>query len=158
MPTTRSPGLSVRAMARVKAMVIVVMFAPKQIPSGSAPNNVPNTPRVRSSSASHSFAAAKYPPVLALIPLLANSVIARIAESTICVPAGPSKRAQPPVKPGKRCWISTEDDMVNDDSIKACACWRGQDVWRSCRRAQCCAGQDRPLRCHQQTARGSEAN
>ncbi|CAB4898985.1 unannotated protein [freshwater metagenome] len=43
VPTTLSPGFSVRAIARVKAIVIVVMLAPKQIPSGSAPNNVPTT-------------------------------------------------------------------------------------------------------------------
>jgi hypothetical protein len=40
--------------------------------------------------------------VLALCPLDAQSLIARIATSTIWVPAGPSKRAQPLARPGKR--------------------------------------------------------
>ncbi|CAB4790011.1 unannotated protein [freshwater metagenome] len=107
VPTTLSPGLRVRATARVNAIVIVVMLAPKQMPSGSAPNNVPTTWRVRSSRASQSLAEEKYPPVLAFEPPAAKSLIARIAASTICVPAGPSKRAQLLLAPGKRVRIST---------------------------------------------------
>ena len=42
------------------------------------------------------------PPALALSPLAAHSDIAVMAESTIWVPAGPSKRAHPPRTPGKR--------------------------------------------------------
>ena len=101
VPTTRSPGRSVRPMARVNAMVIVVMFAPKQMPPGSAPSSWPTVARARSSKASHASAAANAPPVLALAPLPAKSAIAWIATSTICVPAGPSKRAQSPRAPGK---------------------------------------------------------
>jgi hypothetical protein len=85
----------------VRAIVIVVMLAPKQMPAGSAPRNSPTTLRVDSRSASQASAAAKYPPVFAFEPVVAHSVIALIATSTICVPAGPSNRDQPSRKPGK---------------------------------------------------------
>ena len=101
VPTILSPGFKVRAIARVSAIVIVVMLAPKQMPAGSAPRNSPTTLRVDSRSASQASAAAKYPPVFAFEPVVAHSVIALIATSTICVPAGPSNRDQPSRKPGK---------------------------------------------------------
>ncbi|NCX79904.1 MAG: hypothetical protein EBW96_08405 [Actinobacteria bacterium] len=40
--------------------------------------------------------------MLALLPLADHSLAARIATSTIWVPAGPSKRAHSPMAPGKR--------------------------------------------------------
>ena len=78
------------------------MLAPKQTASGVAPSRVAIVALVRSSRASHASAAAKAPPLLAFIPLAAQFVIASIAVSTICVPAGPSKRAHPSRTPGKR--------------------------------------------------------
>ncbi len=86
----------------MNASVNVVMLAPKHTAAGVAPNNVATVARVPSSSASVASAAAKRPPLLALRPLVAQSVIAAIAESTICVPAGPSKRAHPSRTPGNR--------------------------------------------------------
>ena len=53
-------------------------------------------------SSSVACAAAKTPPWLALPPERTKSAMASIAASTICVPAGPSRRAQPSFKPGKR--------------------------------------------------------
>ena len=102
VPTTRSPGRSVTPTARVKAKVRVVMLAPKQTPSAEAPSRAATLSRVRSSSASQASAALNEPPALALLPLDAQSVIASIAVSTICVPAGPSKRAHPSRTPGNR--------------------------------------------------------
>ncbi len=102
VPTTLSPGRNVAPTARVKASVIVVMLAPRQMPRGSAPSNVASVSRVRDISESHASAAVKAPPELALLPLDAHSAIDAMATSTICVPAGPSKRDHPSRTPGKR--------------------------------------------------------
>ena len=59
--------------------------------------------RVRSINRWHSSAAANGPPLAAVFPLAIHSLIAVMAESTICVPAGPSKRAHSGPIPGNRC-------------------------------------------------------
>src|SRR5829696_9318943 len=98
----RSPALNVPATARLNASVSVVMLAPKTILAGSPPSSVATCARARSSRASQASDAANAPPVLALSPLAAHVAIASMAVSTICVPAGPSKRAQPSHTPGNR--------------------------------------------------------
>ena len=107
VPTTRSPGRSVAATARLNASVSVVMLAPNTIPAGLTAEQRGDRRRARSSSASQASAAANEPPVLALSPLAAHAAMASIAVSTICVPAGPSKRAHPSRTPGNRCRIAT---------------------------------------------------
>ena len=70
VPTTRSPGRSVAATARVNASVSVVMLAPNTMPSALRRRAASATRwRVRSSSASQASAAANAPPALALSPL-----------------------------------------------------------------------------------------
>ena len=78
------------------------MLAPKTTPAGSAPNSRPTVRRVRSSSSSHAAAAANTPPQLAVLPLADHVAVGVDRGSTICVPAGPSKRAQPSPMPGNR--------------------------------------------------------
>ena len=90
------------AIARVNANVIEVMFGPKQMPSGSALYSCPTAARVRSMSASQASAASNAPPPQPLRPFDIQSVIAWIVTSTICVPAGPSKRDHPSRTPGNR--------------------------------------------------------
>ncbi len=103
MQTIRSPGAQSRASARVKARVIVVMFGPNQIDSGGAPNSSPTVARALACTSSQAADAAKKPPPHPFSPLAENVAIASMAESTIWVPAGPSKRAQPSwPTPGKR--------------------------------------------------------
>ncbi len=102
VPTTRAPGRNVAATARVKASVNVVMLAPNTIEAADAPRSSATRWRVRSSSASQASAASNAPPALALLPLAAHDVMASIAVSTICVPAGPSNRAHPSRTPGNR--------------------------------------------------------
>ena len=63
--------------------------------SGVALISRPTVPWTCSSRASHASAAANAPWLLALLPLRCHAEVASIAESTTCVPAGPSKRAHP---------------------------------------------------------------
>src|SRR4051812_10501439 len=100
--TTSSPGSSVRPTAAAKRIVSALMLSPKTIPCGSPPRKAATLARVCSTSSSVARAAAKAPPWLALRPERIQSAIASIAASTICVPAGPSSRAQPSARPGKR--------------------------------------------------------
>ena len=83
-------------------MVMAVMLGPKATPRGSPPSSVATLVRALATSSSVRWAASNRPPWLALWPERMNSAIASIALSTICVPAGPSSRAQPPRSPGKR--------------------------------------------------------
>src|SRR3954447_13743444 len=78
------------------------MFGPKTTPRGSAPSSAPTVARVESTSSSVARPASNSPPWFALLPDRIQSAIASIAVSTICVPAGPSSRAQPSRSPGKR--------------------------------------------------------
>ena len=100
--TTSSPGPSVRPTAAESRIVIAVIDGPKATPAGSASSSRATDARARSTHASVACAAANTPPWLALSPERMNSAIASIAESTICVPAGPSSRTQLPASPGKR--------------------------------------------------------
>ena len=102
VPTTRSPGRKVVPMAREMANVMEVMLGPNTTPAGSALNNCPTVARVRSSSSSALCAASKSPPPQPLEPSESQLVMAVMAVSTTCVPAGPSKRAHPSLTPGKR--------------------------------------------------------
>ena len=86
----------------MKARVIVVMFAPKTIIGGVAPSSSATVARASDTSSSHAVAAANDPPMLALRPLADQPDMASIAESSICVPAGPSNLAQSPATPGNR--------------------------------------------------------
>ena len=72
VPTTRSPGRSVAATARVNASVSVVMLAPKATPPADAPSSSATRARARSRRASQASAAANAPPELALSPLAAH--------------------------------------------------------------------------------------
>jgi hypothetical protein len=78
------------------------MLGPKTMPRGSPPSSVPTLVRAEATSSSERTAASNTPPWLALSPERMKSAIASIAASTICVPAGPSSRVQPPRSPGKR--------------------------------------------------------
>jgi hypothetical protein len=100
--TTSSPAMSSRPAAAEKRIVMSVMLGPKATPAGSPPSSVATLVRALATSSSVRTAAANRPPWLALWPERMNSVIASIALSTICVPAGPSSRAQPSRRPGKR--------------------------------------------------------
>ena len=101
--TISSPGSSVRPTAPAKAIVSAVMLKPKTIWSGGAPSRAPALARADSTSSSVACAAAKTPPWLAPRPERIQASIASIAVSTICVPAGPSSRAQlEAARPGKR--------------------------------------------------------
>ena len=100
--TTSSPGPSVRPTAAESRIVIAVIDGPKATPASSAPRSRATEARARSTHASVACAAAKTPPWLALSPERMNAAIASIAVSTICVPAGPSRRTQLPASPGKR--------------------------------------------------------
>ncbi len=100
--TISSPGRSVRPAAAAKRIVRSVMLGPKTTPCGSAPSSVATLVRVAATSSSVRSAAANRPPWLALWPERMKSAIASIAPSTICVPAGPSSRAQPSRRPGNR--------------------------------------------------------
>ena len=100
--TTSSPGDSVRPTAAESRIVIAVIDGPKATLSGSAPNSRPTAARACSTHSSVAYAAANTPPWLAPRPERIQSSIAAIALSTICVPAGPSRRAQLPAAPGKR--------------------------------------------------------
>ena len=102
VPTTRSPGRSVAPTARLNENVNVVMFGPKQMPAGSAPNSWPTTARVRDNRSAQSSVAVNGPPAAAVEPLAIQAETASIAVSTICVPAGASNRDQPLEMPGKR--------------------------------------------------------
>ena len=112
VPTIRSPGRSVAPTARRTANVSEVMFGPKHTPAGSAPRSCPTASRVRSSSRAHSSAAANGPPSAAVLPLAIQSVIAVMAESTICVPAGPSKRAHSVADAGEPV---AQDEVLTDE-------------------------------------------
>ena len=100
--TISSPGWSVRPAAAAKRIVRSVMLGPNTTPCGSPPSSVPTLVRADATSSSVRAAASNRPPWLALWPERMKSAIASIAASTICVPAGPSSRAQPPRSPGKR--------------------------------------------------------
>ena len=102
VPTTLSPGRNVAPTARLNENVSVVMFGPKHTPAGSAPNSWPTTDRVRDSRSAQSSVAANGPPAAAVEPLAIHAETASIAVSTICVPAGASKRDQPLLMPGNR--------------------------------------------------------
>src|SRR3954452_9636573 len=78
------------------------MFAPKTTPRASAPSSSPTVERVRATRSSVARPASNNPPWFADRPERIQSAIASIALSTICVPAGPSRRAQPSPNPGKR--------------------------------------------------------
>ena len=92
--TISSPGASVRPTAPAKAIVSAVMLKPKTISPGGAPSSAPALARADATSSSVACAAAKAPPWLAPRPERIHASIASIAASTICVPAGPSSRAQ----------------------------------------------------------------
>ncbi len=101
--TTSSPGCSVRPTAPAKAMVSAVKLAPKTISPAGAPSSAPALARAEASSSSVAWAAANTPPWLAPRPERIQASMASIALSTICVPAGPSSRAQAAsARPGKR--------------------------------------------------------
>src|SRR4051795_12994042 len=100
--TISSPGSSARPAAAANFSVSDVMLGPKTTPCGSAPSSAPTVARVESTSSSVARPASKSPPWFALLPDRIQSAIASIAVSTICVPAGPSSRAQPSRSPGKR--------------------------------------------------------
>jgi hypothetical protein len=105
--TTSSPGRSVRPTAAASRMVIAVMDGPNATPRGSAPKSCATVARASATHASVAWAAANAPPWFALRPERMNAAMASIALSTICVPAGPSSRAQPPDRPGKRSRFTT---------------------------------------------------
>ncbi len=129
VPTTRSPGRSVDATVRLNASVSVVMLAPKTMPAGWPPSSVATRPRARSSRASQASAAANEPPVLALLPLAAHVAMASMATSTICVPAGPSKRAHPSRTPGNRARIVASLMLGSLPAISSSECFVHRSVW-----------------------------
>ena len=97
-----SPGRSARPAAAEKRIVMSVMLGPKATPRASPPSSAPTLSRVLATSASVCRAASNSPSEFAPWPERIHSSIASIALSTICVPAGPSRRAQPSRRPGKR--------------------------------------------------------
>ena len=100
--TISSPGCSERHAAAAKRMVSAVIEGPKTTPSGPAPSSRATEARASSTSASVRSAAWKAPPWLAPWPERIQAAISSMASSTIWVPAAPSRRAQPSLRPGKR--------------------------------------------------------
>src|SRR5215211_5881080 len=100
--TTSSPGASVRPTAADSRIVIAVIEGPNATSSGRAPSSRPAAARASSTHSSVACAAANAPPWFAPRPERIHASIAAIAESTICVPAGPSRRTHEPDTPGKR--------------------------------------------------------
>ena len=100
--TISSPGRLARP-SRAKRIVSAVMLGPKTTPRGSAPSSAPTSRARAATTASVACAAAKAPPWLALRPG-AHEVrhrLDRARRPSACRP-GPSRRAQPPRRPGKR--------------------------------------------------------
>ena len=100
--TISSPGRSVRPAAAETAIVSDVMLGPNAIPCASAPSISATAARADSTISTEASACGNAPPSLAVRPERIQSVIASIATSTIWVPPGPSRRAQPSARPGKR--------------------------------------------------------
>jgi hypothetical protein len=100
--TISSPGASARPAAAEKLIVSAVMLGPNATPRGSAPSIRATASRACSTISSEARAWGKAPPSLAVRPERIHSAIASIALSTICVPPGPSRRAQPSASPGNR--------------------------------------------------------
>ena len=95
-------GPSVAATARVNANVRVVMFAPNTMPSGSAPSSSATRWRGSAPAAVAGVGGGERAAAVGVVAAGRPAAIASIAVSTICVPAGPSNRAQPSRTPGKR--------------------------------------------------------
>src|SRR5688572_8056547 len=93
--TSSSPGRRSRPIARESENTLAVVDGPNTKPPGSPPSSRPSVPWTSATSASQASAAANWPWLLALLPLRCHAAVASIAESTTCVPAGPSKRAHP---------------------------------------------------------------
>ena len=93
-------------------MVSAVIDGPKTTPSGVAPSSRATEARASATSASVRSAAWKAPPWLALWPERIQAAISSMASSTIWVPAAPSRRAQPSVRPGKRVRCMAADRLV----------------------------------------------
>ncbi len=102
MQTISSPGASARPAAAENAIVSAVMLGPNATPRGSAPSMSATAPRASSTTSPDARACGNAPPSFAVRPERIQSVMASIALSTICVPPGPSRRAQPSARPGKR--------------------------------------------------------
>ena len=79
VPTMRSPGRQSRAIERVNANVIVVMFGPNHTLGVGAPKKRAATSHVDASSSSVAALAANEPPQFALSPLAAQPCMASIA-------------------------------------------------------------------------------
>ena len=105
--TIRSPGPRYRPSARVKASTRVVELGPKTTSPSPTPSSPPTVPRAPSISSSQAVLAAKAPPMLLAAGERMKSVMASMAESTISVPAAPSRRAQPSDNPGNRSRMLT---------------------------------------------------
>ena len=90
------------AAAAEKRMVSAVIEGPKTTPSAPAPSSRATEARASSTSASVRSAARNAPPWLAEWPERIQAAISSMASSTIWVPAAPSRRAQPSLRPGKR--------------------------------------------------------
>src|SRR4051794_11246441 len=117
--TISSPGSSARPAAAANFSVSDVMLGPKTTPCGSAPSSAPTVTRVESTSSSVARPASNSPPWFALLPDRIQSAIASIAVSTICVPAGPSSRAQPSRSPGKRSWFTRRETIPHSMAEEA---------------------------------------
>ncbi len=105
--TISSPGDSVRPTAAENRIVIAVMLGPNATPRASAPSSRATLARASSTISSLARACGNIPPSFAVRPERIQSVIASIAASTIWVPPGPSRRAQPSARPGKRSRFTT---------------------------------------------------
>src|SRR3954452_5699841 len=117
--TISSPGSSARPAAAANFSVSDVMFGPNTTPRASAPSKAPTVARVESTSSSVARPASNTPPWLAFLPDRIQSAIASIAESTICVPAGPSSRAQPSRSPGKRSRFTRRETIPHSMAEEA---------------------------------------
>ena len=81
-------------------------------PPALAPSSRATEARASATSASVRSAAWKAPPWLAVWPERIQAAISSMASSTICVPAAPSRRAQPSARPGKRVRCMGADRLV----------------------------------------------